>query len=197
MGQRETCTIKASQVALQDAIDTSDVIGRWDWDIPNDRLYADSLVALLFNVDPFLAKDGVPLRYFLDAIHPEDREATARTIAMSVETGRSYVQEYRVLSADRATRYVLARGLITLDHAGRPIRGSGVLVDITQNRIDETAAAQAVHPLERAAEHCLAAHKALQDLPETLLHQMSAMLLLEVGRRLSKLESDQRRARMN
>jgi PAS domain-containing protein len=195
--RRQPYIAEASQFALQDAIDASDMIGRWDWDIPNDRLYADALVALLFNVDPFLAKDGVPLRYFLDAIHPEDREATARTIAMSVETGRSYVQEYRVLSADRATRYVLARGLITLDHVGRPIRGSGVLIDITQNRIDETAAAQAVHPLERAAEHCLAAHKALQDLPETLLHQMSAMLLLEVGRRLSKLEGDRRRASMN
>ncbi|WP_082559414.1 PAS domain-containing protein [Methylobacterium sp. Leaf94] len=197
MVRRNICAIEASQLVLQDAIDASDTIGRWDWDIPNDRLYADPLVALLFNVDPALAQHGVPLKYFLDGIHPEDREETSHVIAISAKTGRSYVQEYRVLSADRATRYVLARGLITLDHAGRSIRGTGVLIDITQNRVDETASAQAVHPLERAAEHCLAAHNALHDIPETLLRQMSAMLLLEVGRRLSKLKGDQHRARMN
>jgi hypothetical protein len=56
---------------------------------------------------------------------------------------------------------------------------------------------QAQHPLERAAEHCLAARKAIQELPEPLLHRMSDMLLLEVGRALSKLADERYRGAMN
>ncbi|WP_210166879.1 PAS domain-containing protein [Methylobacterium sp. Leaf125] len=193
---------KASQIHLQAAIDASDVIGRWDWDIPNDRLYADATVALLFSVDPAVARGGVPLSLFLEAIHPADRAKTAEVIARSAAAGHSYVQEYRVHSADGAMRWVLARGLIEVDETGQPRRGTGFLVDITQNRSDEAAYSMAMldrleHPLEEAAEHCLIVRGALQQVPEPLLQTMTDMLLLELGRRLSKLENDQRRAQMN
>jgi hypothetical protein len=178
------------------------MIGRWDWDIPNDRLYADATVALLFSVDPVMARGGVPLSLFLEAIHPDDRAKTAEVIARSAKAGQSYVQEYRVHSADGAWRWVLARGLIELDETGQPRRGTGFLIDITQNRVDEAAYSAGMpecssHPLEEAAEHCLAARGAIQKLSDPLLQSMIDMLLLELGRRLSKLENEQRRARMN
>ncbi|MGU3363071.1 PAS domain-containing protein [Methylobacterium sp. M6A4_1b] len=200
--RRDICAFEASQIVLQEAIDASDVVGRWDWDITNDRLYADAVVALLFNVDPTLAQAGVPLSLFVEGIHPEDRAKTCEVIAESAKAGRSYVQEYRVFSADGAMRWVLARGLIKLDESGRPRRGTGFLIDITQNRADEAAysarmSLSSEHPLEQAAEHCLAVQHVVNKLHEPLLQNMTNMLLLELGRRLSKLESDQRRARMN
>ncbi|KQP81124.1 hypothetical protein ASF60_22415 [Methylobacterium sp. Leaf113] len=193
---------KASQIQLQAAIDASDVIGRWDWDIPNDRLYADATVALLFSVEPAAAQGGVPLSLFLKAIHSEDRAEAAEIIAKSAKAGRSYVQEYRVHSADGTMRWVLARGLIELDEIGQPRRGTGFLIDITQNRAEEAAYLarmpdRASHPLEDAAEHCLAARGAIQKLAEPLLQNMIDMLLLELGRRLSKLENDRLRTLMN
>jgi hypothetical protein len=202
VGQQETCAIKASQVALQDAIDTTDVIGRWDWDIPNDRLYADATVALLFNVDPALAEVGTSFSRFLSGMHFEDREQTRRLVARCAKEGRSYLTEYRVCSADGNMRWVLARGRFILDQTGAPLSGSGILIDVTRLRVEEVerapeAVLHSSHPLDRAAEHCLAAHKAINELPRSELHQMSATLLLEVGRKLAKLEGDQRRARMN
>jgi hypothetical protein len=193
---------KASQIQLQAAIDASDVIGRWDWDIPNDRLYADATVALLFSVEPAAARVGVPLNLFLKAIHPDDRAEAAGVIARSAKVGRSYVQEYRVRSADGAMRWVLARGLIELDETGRPRRGTGILIDITQNRADEAACSAGMsdgsdHPLEEAAELCLAAQSAIQKLSEPLLQNMIDMLLLELGRRLSKPAHDRLRTLMN
>lgn len=193
---------KASQFGLQDAIDRSDVIGHWTWEIAEDRLYTDAMVALLFGVDPARAEAGLPLDAFLEGVHREDREKTAEIIARSVEAGHSYVQEYQVHSADGATRWVLARGLIKLDAAGRPWRGTGFLIDITRNRADGDAAdaawlAPAAHPLEQAAEHCLAARRAIGELAEPLLRNMTDMLLLEIGRRLSRQDSDRRRARLS
>lgn len=202
MGRVGTDVAKGSQIQLQASIDASDVIGRWDWDIPNDLLYADATVALLFSVDPATAQGGVPLSLFLAGIHPEDRAKTAEVIAISARAGRSYVQEYRVYSADGAMRWVLARGLIHLDKTGRPLRGTGLLIDITPNRADEAdhptkGADSLANPLEEAAEHCLAARHAIQKISEPLLKNMIDMLLLEIGRRLSKTAIHQRRTRMN
>ncbi|MCK2056297.1 PAS domain-containing protein [Methylobacterium sp. 37f] len=202
MARRDTCAAETPQIALQDAMDASDMIGRWEWDIPNDRLFADATVALLSSVDPSVARGGAPLSLFLKAVHPEDRVKTAEIIARSALSGRSYVHEYRIHSADGALRWVLARGRIELDETGQPRRGSGFLIDVTENHADEAACSAGLpdlseHPLEEAAEHCLAARQAVQKLADPLLENMTNMLLLELGRRLSKLERDQRRARMN
>lgn len=193
---------QVSQVLLQQALDASDVIGRWDYDVPNDRVYADALVALVFNLDPAEAAAGTSLNAFRAGVHPDDRERFTREIKQSTETGLCCTFEYRVCSADGVVRWVLDRGRIALDKAGRPKRGSGVLIDITQSRLgnqDESShlTCQAQHPLERAAEHCLAARKAIHELPEPLLHRMSDMLLLEVGRALAKLSDRRRYSEMN
>lgn len=197
MGQRVSPAAAAAQVLLQDAIDASDVIGRWEYDVPNDRVYADTLAALVFNLDPMVAEMGAPLSAFLEGIHREDRERAARTIAQSAEDGLSCVLEYRVCSADGVIRWILDRGRIDHDRAGRPTRGNGILIDITQMKRDEaacihTATSVSNTPLERAAEHCLAVRQAIYELPPSVLHQMSDMLLLEIGRRLSGIAALER-----
>lgn len=199
MGRYSAGEVEVSQIMLQQAIDASDMIGRWEYDVPNDKIYADALVALVFNIDPAATAVGVSLSVFLAGVHPEDRERFIREIKRSTETGLCCTFEYRVCSADGVVRWVLDRGRIALDEAGRPQRGSGVLVDITQWREGDQSAwsGQEEHPLERAAEHCLAARKAIHEVPDPLLHRMSDMLLLEVGRALSKLTDAHHRAGMN
>ncbi|MCJ2080275.1 PAS domain-containing protein [Methylobacterium sp. J-090] len=196
MGHRASQTAVAAQILLQDALDSSETIGRWEYDVPNDRVYADALVALVFNLDPVRAEAGAPLSAFLDGIHPDDRERAARTIAQSAEDGLSCTLEYRVCSADGVTRWILDRGRIAHDRTGRPTRGSGILVDITQTKQDAadicTSPFDPRSSLERAAEHSLAARDAIHELPDSVLHLMSNMLLLEIGRQLSDI-SDVRR----
>lgn len=192
MSRQGSGAAKASRDALQSIIEGSDIIGRWDWDIPNDRIYADAVVALLFDVDPAVAAAGAPLDVFLESVHPEDIDGTARQIAASAAAGCSYVQEYRVLSADGILRSVLARGLIERDAAGTPFRGSGLLIDMTETRRhatapDGTPLRPAAHPIERAAEHCIALRSAVYEQPELLLRQMTDMLLLELGYALAKM----------
>jgi hypothetical protein len=156
----------------------------------------------VFNIDPAAMAGGIALDVFLAGVHPEDRERLGGEIERSMETGLCCTFEYRVCSADGLVRRVIDRGRIVLDEAGQPQRGSGVLIDVTQLRAGEHEGSldlncQPQHPLERAAEHCLAARKAIHELPEPLLHRMSDMLLLEVGRTLSKLTDERRRGAMN
>jgi hypothetical protein len=192
----------ARSAYLQDALDAVDVAGTWEWDVPADRLVADALVALLFNVDPDRAERGVPFSAFRDGIHPDDRERTVRLIEEHARAGRSYLAEYRVCSADGVTRRVIARGAFLRDAAGRPSRGRGIIIDITRSRIGEDGADAEEPapgtPLERAARGFLAGHKALQHVEDQpLLRQLTEMLLLETGRALAAQENRARRKRLS
>lgn len=186
----------------QAIIDQLDIIGIWDWDIAGDHVFADHLVAMLFNVDPTCAALGLPLATYIDGIHPEDKSKTQESISQSAMDGTSYVAEYRVCSMDGVTRWVLARGRFELDATGRPSRGRGILIDITQSKISEDTfffetSSPSGHPLERIADHCLAIRDETEALQDSLVRQLANMLLLEAGRGLAKLETAERRKRMN
>ncbi|MDF2601212.1 MAG: hypothetical protein K0Q54_4035 [Methylobacterium brachiatum] len=167
--------------AFQGALDALDVIGNWSWDAASDCIQADMFVALLFNVDPEEAEAGLPLGTF-----------------------GLYAIEYRVRSADGVTRWVLGRGRFLFDHRGRPVSGSGIIVDITDVRMGEMQAGpaevadlRAEPPLERAADFAMAAHRAICELQDPALKARAEALLLDLGRRLAEQERRTRRAHMN
>ena len=202
MGRHQTFKTEDAAFVLQDAIDAPDVIGRWEYDVQNDRACADAMVAMVFNVDPLLARSGTSIDVFLAGVHPEDRERTTRQFERHVQSGGCWVFEYRVCSADGVIRWIVDRGRITHDAEGRPIHGDGVLVDVTRMREEERSgdledATAARHPLERAAEHCLAFQRTIHELPEPLLQRMSDMMLIELGMALAKVASKPQRSPLN
>ena len=188
--------------AFQRALDSVDVAGTWDWDIPTDHVRTDTFVALLFNVDPDAAAAGVPLSAYIDGMHPDDREHVHALIRRSIDEDAPFVAEYRVLSADGLTRWVLDRGYTIRDAAGRPVRGRGIIVDITRSRSDTPTAAKegrvsSGSPLERAVDHVLAAQKAIVRLQDPDLKARADALLLQLGRKLAREEIQGRRKHMN
>jgi hypothetical protein len=191
--------------AFQGALDALDVIGNWSWDAASDRIQADMFVALLFNVDPEEAETGLPLATFVAGIHPDDRDRVLALVRRGGRDGGLYVIEYRVRSTDGLTRWVLGRGRFLFDHRGRPVSGSGIIVDITDVRMNETRV-RAVEvtelrggepPLERAADFAMAAHRAICELQDPALKTRAEALLLDLGRRLAEQERRARRAHMN
>lgn len=193
---------QTSPEAFQVALDALDVIGRWEWDAATDCARSDPFVALLFNVDPEQADLGVPLAAYVDAIHAEDRERVLALIRSSARDGSAFLTEYRVISADDRTRWVLARGRFTNDHHGRPLGGSGILVDITQMRMsegtfNEVEAYSDGSPLDRAAEHAISVQYAIMELQDPQLKAYADALLLALGRKLAQQEVQDRRKRMN
>ena len=188
--------------AFQHALDALDVIGNWEWDATTDRARVDGIVALLFDVDPDEAAAGVPLSAFIDSIHPEDRERVFAQIRRCRVEGGTYLAEYRVLSADGQTRWVLDRGRFCINHHGRPVSGAGILVDITPMRMSEGTYREVETrptevPLDRAAEHAIAAQKAIVEMRDPELKFYADALLKAVGRKLARQEVQDRRKRMN
>ena len=188
--------------AFQHALDALDVIGRWEWDATTDLARVDAFVALLFDVDPEEAEEGLPLSFFIDGIHADDRERVLALIRRSAQEGSAYLTEYRVISVDGRTRWVLARGRFICDHTGKPLSGSGILVDITRMRMfegtfNEVEICTGEPPLDRAADHAVAAQEAIVELQDPKLKALADALLMELGRRLAQQEVQERRRRMN
>ena len=184
------------------AIEQADIIGDWAWDASTGRVRVHGLVASVFNVNPDEADAGVASEAYVAAIHPDDRDRVHALARRSASEGIPYLVEYRVISADGRTRWVLARGQFSGDHADRLVSGSGILIDIDDLRRNEGVLAGSVAevegaPLDRAAEHAIAAQQAIVELQDEKLKVIADALLMALGRKLAQQEVQDRRRRMN
>ncbi|WP_287081491.1 hypothetical protein [Methylobacterium sp.] len=97
---------------------------------------------------------------------------------------------------------MLDRGRFYVDHSGRPLSGRGVIVDITRARPGDDENEVGIiditePPLDRAAEHAIAAQKAIAEMRNPVLKAFADALLLNLGRELARREVQERRKRMH
>jgi PAS domain S-box-containing protein len=88
----------------------------------------------------------------LASIHPDDRELVEQAMRayLAGETG-DYSVEFRALHRDGSYRWMLSRGVLARDAAGRPDRFVGTRIDITQlMRIEEELRSAKEEAAERA-----------------------------------------------
>lgn len=153
LGVLATCTETTAEVEAarksweteeryQFAIEASGNIGWWDWDIVNNRLYANPQFASSFGVDPACAANGLPLSAFTRGIHELDRERVQRGIERAVADADVFNDEYRIVDEAGTERWIVARGRCFVDGAGRPIRFPGTAIDITARKRVETELAR-------------------------------------------------------
>ncbi|MBM6595239.1 hybrid sensor histidine kinase/response regulator [Microvirga pudoricolor] len=130
--------LTAATERLRLTLDVAGSAGSWDWDIRARRLTADDRFAALYGLDPEQAASGLPQSVFFSVIHPQDRPRIQMAVAGIVEGAELFSKEFRVRAPDGSWRWVHARGRSHPDEAGEPIRFTGILVDITdQKRISE------------------------------------------------------------
>ncbi|KLK90502.1 histidine kinase [Microvirga vignae] len=108
--------------------------GSWDWDIPHERFTADARFAALHGLDPADAAKGLPTEAFFRAIHPEDRVRIRLAVAGILNGAEIYSKEYRLLSSDGSVRWVHARGRCHFGDDDRPLRFTGAILDVTEQK---------------------------------------------------------------
>lgn len=67
-------------------------------------------------------------------LHPDDREAALRCVALALRTGQPAEGEWRVVWPNGAVHWIAARFQALKNEAGKPVRLAGVNVDITERR---------------------------------------------------------------
>jgi PAS domain S-box-containing protein len=111
--------------------------GTWDWDIAADRLFVDLHFAELYGFDPEEARQGLPTAAFFKAIHPLDRARLKIAVAGMLGGAEVFSKEFRVVAPDGAVLWMHGRGQGELDYDDRPVRFTGLLVDVSDRKRTE------------------------------------------------------------
>jgi PAS domain S-box-containing protein len=100
-------------------------------------LVADVRFANLYGLDPVAAAQGMPSSTFFAPVHADDRLRLKIAVAGALHGAEVFARDYRVV-LDGVVHWVSARGRTYLDANDKPVRFSGVLADITdQKRVEE------------------------------------------------------------
>ena len=128
---------KKSEERWRLALEASEFVGTWDWDIEKNLVVADERFARLYSVDPAQAAQGAPIEEFLKTIHPQDVEYLGPEISKIAQEGGEFHEEYRLLRPSGGLRWVMAKGRADLEGNDKPRRFAGVVVDITERKLAE------------------------------------------------------------
>ena len=126
--------LRLSEERLQFALEAGGGVGIWHWDLASNLIYADKYFANVFSVDPDAAAAGAPVEMYMEGMHPDDRRRVGEHIAEVLSKGGDFTDEYRVIGADGAIRWVWVRGRCYLDAGGKDGRFPGVVTDTTRYR---------------------------------------------------------------
>lgn len=123
-----------SENTIRRALEASNYVGAWDWDIVADRVVADERFAAVFGVAPSVARAGAPIETFTQAVDPQDRARVQAEIEAAVSGDGGFQSDYRVRNGEGQVRWIAARGQVYFDDDGAPVRFPGIVVDITERK---------------------------------------------------------------
>lgn len=128
-------------------------LGTWELDLTTGNLMWSDEVYRIFGVEP--QEFAATYEAFLEAVHPDDRNAVDEAYRGSVREGKdSYEIEHRVIrKSDGEIRIVHERCQHFRNEAGQVIRSTGMVHDVTDRKLVEQQLAEArAHAERHAAE---------------------------------------------
>ena len=124
--------------------------GTWHWDLKSNKMtwhrpYDEKAQA------PFGPKPGVfggAFEDFMGLIDPHDRVTLQGAMKQALEQKTAFSSEFRVIWPDGSVHHLAGQGKGFYDEAGKPIRLTGVLQDISERKLAEERAQELRRALE-------------------------------------------------
>ncbi|MDX9821243.1 MAG: PAS domain S-box protein [Syntrophales bacterium] len=124
-------TLRKSSDRLAMALHASNA-GTWDWDITTGRIEWSAELFRIFGLDPNVS--NASLDSWEAIIYPDDRELAAARIEEALQNRTVLNSEYRVVHPEGRVTWINALGEGQYDKQGRPVRMTGICLDITERR---------------------------------------------------------------
>lgn len=142
--KRTEAALQQSEEARRLATEAA-AVGIWQLCLVSGEGSRSAEAAVLFGVMETTFTAGE----WLDAVHPADRAGAAEAWRRAVEEDAPYETVFRAAAPhpDGGTRWLLARGRVERNAASRPVRGLGVLLDVTERVRAEEATRAALAEL--------------------------------------------------
>src|SRR2546423_1758711 len=154
-------------------------LGIWELDLSTEEIWATNSRRPLLG---WPASGKVTFEDFISAVHPDDRDRIRQMIDQAIEEGKDYECEYRLILPDGIVRWMAMRGSAHFDENGKPERLLGISIEITDQKLVETANRDLAHASRVASLGeltALIAHEINQPLGAILSNADAAELLLE------------------
>ena len=108
--------------------------GLWDWNLAEDTIYFSPRWKAMLGY-PENAMSDSPEEWF-SRIHEADREQVKRRITAHLNGATPHFEsEARMRHQDGVFRWMLSRGIMVRDAAGKPVRMAGSQTDITEGKV--------------------------------------------------------------
>lgn len=137
-------------------------MGNWDWHIAQNRLYWSDGVFHLFGATP--GAFDASYEAFIERVHPDDRDMVNEAVRATLELGAPYAIDHRIVRLDGEVRIIRETAEVVRDPQGKPMRMSGLVQDVTEQRQTE----QTLRDKDAHLEF-IAYHDALTTLPNRAL----------------------------
>ncbi|NML16516.1 hybrid sensor histidine kinase/response regulator [Azohydromonas caseinilytica] len=125
-------------------------VGIWEVDLATgEGTWSREAMAILGT-----SRSAYSMADWAEIVDARDRQAAAQAWIEAIERGVPYDTEFRTHTkgADGQDRWVLSRGKVERDAQGRPLRGLGVALDITELRRSQNALIESERRLRAADE---------------------------------------------
>jgi PAS domain S-box-containing protein len=104
-------------------------LGNWEWDLNTNTISWSEEMFRMLGVDPVTFTPSYD--FFLQSVHPDDREMVIRSVNDSLYNKKPYHIDYRLVLSGGAVRTHAGRAEVTYDRDGNPLRMIGTNQDIT------------------------------------------------------------------
>jgi len=129
-------------------------LGSWELDLETRRLAASEFFRANFGLGPY-----DPLERYEELfarVHADDRAHQQQAVDQAIANRADLETEYRTVTPQGETRWILVRGRAVYDQRGAPIRMAGVSLDITARKLAEERQRALLDELNHRVKNTLA-----------------------------------------
>jgi len=125
-------------------------MGVWTWDLTTDDLWWNDQMFAIYDYPRSLQHVGVKLSHFQQRVHPDDAALVQQQTEAAIAGTADFEVMFRIITPKGDVKYILAGAEFERDDTGKPLRMTGINLDITGRYLLEQQLRQALEQADTA-----------------------------------------------